>query len=164
MSLLLNTAIVKKYIMWEKKNVPDKGHPAPPSSISPMFMTPQLGTLLCLGWIPGGATSSPLEPPPTLGYQPILQRDAMLVPQGCWGAQGLHYGTRWQALGQKAGVDSLGPQRCARDLCPAPGAHLGVYGRREDRGDAKQAVVEGDLLQGVVAHGPHHHHIAVPLI
>lgn len=57
-----------------------------------------------------------------------------------------------------AGVESLG------HLCTAPEAHLGVYGRCEDRGNAKQAVVEGNLLQHVVTHGPHHHHIAVPLV
>lgn len=43
-------------------------------------------------------------------------------------------------------------------------ADLGVDGRREDRGDGKQAVVEGDLLQRVLAHGPHHHHVAVSLV
>ena len=43
-------------------------------------------------------------------------------------------------------------------------ADLGVNGRREDGGNGKQAVVEGDLLKRVLAHGPHHHHVAVSLV
>ena len=48
--------------------------------------------------------------------------------------------------------------------CPAHTAHLGVDGWCEDRRNREQAVVESDLLQGVVPHGPHHHHVPVPLI
>lgn len=85
--------------------------------------------------------------------------------QGSWGTPGRHYGTRWQVLRLEGWCGhSLGRQRRASTLCPVPAGYLGVNGRGKDRGDSKQAVVEGDLLQGVVSHGPHHHHITMPLV
>lgn len=68
---------------------------------------------------------------------------------------------------QVAGTEARGlvwTQLRQLKVCWCPAGYLGVDGRREYRGDSKQAVVENNLLQCVVAHGPHHHHVTVPLV
>lgn len=132
-------AAVKNSVMKKIQNsIHDQSHcPQVSDTASPLGLWPSQRQAL------GPATCSPWAP-----------------PQGhAWG----HCcGTRQGALRAESRGGPLSPA-AGRPL-PTPTTYLRVNSWCEDRGDPKQAVVEGNFLQRVVTHGPHHHHIPKPFI
>lgn len=79
------------------------------------------------------------------------------------------WGSKRRGQGQDGGGERPVPAMGMQSLgSPPPGdrgcPYFGGEGRRDDGGDVKKVVVEGNLLGHVLPHGTHHHHVAVAVI